>query len=183
MGKLKKGKRKSHAAESRKGLASGKQKKQGNRLKSTGALVSPVANRILRGAIGSSLKKSEGFDQNKDQFRHLSDVTDEPDGMLENLPGCGSTQPKDTNQHPWLGALYAVPLDPPNETEDRFVVPVALLLWGRSGRRSSLPSTSSLPTSGTPLSILSASLPPLISTQLWPKWAGTLSRQDWGTSY
>lgn len=118
-------KRKSHAAESRKGLAGGKQKKRGNRLKSTGALVS--SNRILRGAIGSSLKKSEGFDENKDQFRHLSDVNDEPDGMLENLPGCGSTQPKDTNQRPWLGALYAAPLDPENETEDRFVVPVALL--------------------------------------------------------
>jgi len=119
----KKGKRKPNAAESRKGLAGGKLKKHGNRLKSTDALVSSAANSILPGAIGSSLKESE----NKDQFRHLSDVTDEPDGTLGNFPGCGSTQPEDSNQQPWLGALYAVPLDPATETEARFVVPVALL--------------------------------------------------------
>ena len=55
-------------------------------------------------------------------------------GMLENFPGCGSTQPKDSNQQPWLGALFTFPLDPAKfpldpgkETEDRFVAPVALL--------------------------------------------------------
>ena len=64
--------------ESRKGLAGGKLKKHGNRLKSTDALVSSAANSILPGAIGSSLKESE----NKDQFRHLSDVTDEPGNHL-----------------------------------------------------------------------------------------------------
>jgi len=126
--KLKKEKRqsarKSHAAESRKGLASGKLKKQGNRLKSTGALVSSVANSILR---SSSLKKSEGWNEKKDQFRELNDVTDKPDGILENFPGCGSTRPNDTNQRPWLGALFAIPSDPTNQTEGRFVVPVALL--------------------------------------------------------
>ena len=82
--KLKKGKRqstrKSHAAESRKGLASGKLKKQSNHLKST--LVSSAANSILRGAIGSSLKKSESWNENKDQFRNLNDVTDEPGNHL-----------------------------------------------------------------------------------------------------
>ena len=81
--KLKKEKRqsarKSHAAESRKGLASGKLKKQGNRLKSTGALVSSVANSILR---SSSLKKSEGWNEKKDQFRELNDVTDKPGNHL-----------------------------------------------------------------------------------------------------
>ena len=81
--KLKKEKRqsarKSHAAESRKGLASGKLKKQGNRLKSTGALVSSVANGILH---SSSLKKSEGWNENKDQFRELNDVTDKPGNHL-----------------------------------------------------------------------------------------------------
>jgi len=126
--KLKKEKRqsarKSHAAESRKGLASGKLKKQGNRLKSTGALVSSVANSILR---SSSLKKSEGWNEKKDQFRELNDVTDKPDGILENFPGCGSTRPNDTNQRPWLGALFGIPSDPTNQTEGRFVVPVALL--------------------------------------------------------
>lgn len=49
------------------------------------------------------------------------------DGTLGNFPGCGSTQPEDSNQQPWLGALYALPLDPATETEARFVVPVALL--------------------------------------------------------
>ena len=55
-------------------------------------------------------------------------------GMLENFPGCGSTQPKDSNQQPWLGALFTFPLDPAKfpldpgkETEDRFIAPVALL--------------------------------------------------------
>ena len=48
------------------------------------------------------------------------------DRMLEDFPGCGSTQPNSANQQPWLGALFAVPLDPGNAT-DRFVVPVALL--------------------------------------------------------
>ena len=49
--------------------------------------------------------------------------------MLEDFPGCGSTQQPDSpNQHPWLGALYAVPLPAYSEKEtDRFVVPVALL--------------------------------------------------------
>jgi len=131
--KLKKGKkqstRKSYAAESRKGLASGKLKKQGNHLNSTDALVSSVAKSILRRATGGSLKKPEDWNENKvdrDQFRDLNDVTDEPDRMLEDFPGCGSTQPNSANQQPWLGALYAVSLDPGNETE-RFVVPVALL--------------------------------------------------------
>ena len=49
------------------------------------------------------------------------------DGILENFPGCGSTRPNDTNQRPWLGALFAIPSDPANQTEGRFVVPVALL--------------------------------------------------------
>merc|ERR1712168_1160552 len=126
------GTRRSYAVESRKGLASGRLKKQGNRISSTGALVSSVANSILRNAIGSSLKKSK--DRNKvhrDQFRDLNNVTvegDAPGGMLEDFPGCGSTEQTDySNQQPWLGALYAVPpLYSENET-DRFVVPVALL--------------------------------------------------------
>ena len=74
------GTRRSYAVESRKGLASGGLKKQGNRISSTGALVSSVANSILRNAIGSSLKKSK--DRNKvhrDQFRDLNNVPVEGD--------------------------------------------------------------------------------------------------------
>jgi len=125
--KLKKGKRPRKAAESRKGLASiGKLKKQGNHFNSTNALVSSVANSILRDQIGSSLKKSEGW--NKNQLKDLNDETNEPGGLLGNFPGCGSSRlNKDSNQHPWLGALFAVQLDPAKETEDRFVAPVALL--------------------------------------------------------
>jgi len=133
--RLKKGNRqsprKSHAAESRKGLASGKLKKQGNHLNSTDALVSSIANSILR---GNSLKNPESWNKKKDHFRDLNDLTNEPGGMLENFPGCGSTQPKDSNQQPWLGALFTFPLDPAKfsldpgkETEDRFIAPVALL--------------------------------------------------------
>ena len=65
--------RKSHAAESRKGLASGKLKN------STGALVSSVANSILR---GNSLKNPEGWKKNKDQFRDLKDLTKKPGNHL-----------------------------------------------------------------------------------------------------
>jgi len=86
--KLKKGKRqstrKSYAVESRKGLASGELKKQG-----ADALVSSVANSILRRAIGSSLKKSE---VERDQFRDLNDVTDEPDRMPVDFPKSVSTR-------------------------------------------------------------------------------------------
>jgi len=124
--KLKKGKRqstrKSYAAESRKG----KLEKQGNHLNSTDALVSSVAKSILRRTIGGSLKKFEDWNENKVDRDQIRDLNDKPDRMLEDFPGCGSTQPNSANQQPWLGALFAVPLDPGNAT-DRFVVPVALL--------------------------------------------------------
>ena len=42
---------------------------------------------------------------------------------LDDFPGCGSSQP---GSHPWLGAIYAVSLNPGNET-DTFLVPVAIL--------------------------------------------------------
>jgi len=126
------GTRRSYAVESRKGLASGGLKKQGNRISSTGALVSSVANSILRNAIGSSLKKSKDRDKvDQDRFRDLNNVTVEGDaqgGMLEDFPGCGSTKQTDSsNQQPWLGALYAVPAAYSENETDRFVVPVALL--------------------------------------------------------
>jgi len=126
------GTRRSYAVESRKGLASGGLKKQGNRISSMGALVSSVANSILRNAIGSSLKKSKDRDKvDQDRFRDLNNVTVEGDaqgGMLEDFPGCGSTKQTDSsNQQPWLGALYAVPAAYSENETDRFVVPVALL--------------------------------------------------------
>ena len=49
-------------------------------------------------------------------------------GMLEDFPGCGSTEQTDSsNQQPWLGALYAVPPLYSENEMDMFVVPVALL--------------------------------------------------------
>jgi len=124
------GTRRSYAVESRKGLASGGLKKQGNRISSTGALVSSVANSILRNAIGSSLKKSRDK-VDRDQLRDLNNVTvegDAPGVMLEDFHGCGSTKQADSsNQQPWLGALYAVPAAYSENETDRFVVPVALL--------------------------------------------------------
>merc|ERR1719365_572633 len=120
--KLKKGKRqstrKSYGAESRKG----KLEKQGNHLNSTDALVSSVAKSILRRTIGGSLKKSEDWNENKVDRDQMRDLNYKPDRMLEDFPGCGSTQPNSANQQPWLGALFAVPLDPGNAT-DRFVGP------------------------------------------------------------
>ena len=79
------GTRRSYAVESRKGLASGGLKKQGNRISSTtGALVSSVANSILRNAIGSSLKKSRDK-VDRDQFRDLNNVTVEGDAPGNHL--------------------------------------------------------------------------------------------------
>ena len=80
------GTRRSYAVESRKGLASGGLKKQGNRISSTGALVSSVANSILRNAIGSSLKKSKDRDKvDQDRFRDLNNVTVEGDAQGNHL--------------------------------------------------------------------------------------------------
>ena len=80
------GTRRSYAVESRKGLASGGLKKQGNRISSTGALVSSVANSILRNAIGSSLKKSKNRNKvHRDQFRDLNNVTVEGDAPGNHL--------------------------------------------------------------------------------------------------
>ena len=80
------GTRRSYAVESRKGLASGGLKKQGNRISSTGALVSSVASSILRNAIGSSLKKSKDRDKvDQDRFRDLNNVTVEGDAQGNHL--------------------------------------------------------------------------------------------------
>ena len=45
---------------------------------------------------------------------------------LENALGCGISRPGSNNQHPWLGALFVVPLDSP-EKADKFIVPVAII--------------------------------------------------------
>jgi len=85
-------------------------------------LVSPSANTNAR-----SLKKSKEWNKLKadqDQFRDLNNVTiNSPGQPLDDFPGCGSSQP---GSQPWLGALYAVSLNPGNET-DTFLVPVAIL--------------------------------------------------------
>jgi len=128
------GSRKSYSVESRKGLlASGGLTKPGNGISSTDALVSSVGNSKPGNAIGNSSKESKDWDKvDRDQFRDLNNVTIEGDAQgqrLKDFPGCGSTQQTDSpNQHPWLGALYSVPLPAYSENEtDRFVVPVALL--------------------------------------------------------